>query len=111
MNIKKILFFGAIIVLVLSAVFIKPIIQYSTVSVEDIVVTNTDRECKDNVCRYMVYTNDEVFTNQDTWWFLKFDSSDVQNKLNISKGTKITVKANQLRFPFFSWYRNIIKVM
>jgi hypothetical protein len=76
-------------------------------------ITKTDRECKADsngatTCRYMIYTPDEVFENVDTWWYLKFDSSDFNNKLSggIGKSYKLTVYG--FRIPFFSQYRNVV---
>ena len=62
---------------------------------------------------YMVYTKDEngevhVFKNEDTWYYFKFNSSDVYAEIEIGKTYEFDVYG--LRIPFFSSYQNIIKV-
>ena len=58
--------------------------------------------------RYMIFAEGEVFENTDTFWFFKFNSSDVYAKAK--PGTTCTAKVNGIRLPILSWYRNIIKV-
>lgn len=85
---------------------------YTAVTEEKVVTTvsRTDRECKtegnQTNCRYVVYTPEEVFENVDSWWYLKFNSSDFNNKLVPGKKYELTVYG--LRVPFFSWYRNVV---
>lgn len=62
---------------------------------------------------YMVYTKDEngevhVFKDEDTWYYLKFNSSDVYAEIEIGKTYEFDVYG--LRIPFISSYQNIIKV-
>lgn len=76
---------------------------------EEIVTTTIsgkERECISQDCRYVVYTTDEVFENRDSWWYLKFNSSDYHNKLVPGKEYRLTVYG--FRVGFLSWYRNIV---
>ncbi len=57
---------------------------------------------------YFVYTDIGVFTNTDDAFLLKFNSSDVQNELNIGSTYKATVYG--FRVPFLSIYKNITTV-
>ena len=89
-----------------------PIWLYSTSEVVEVKIVKTDRECTSTggTCRYMVYTDNEVFTNIDEFWFFKFNSSDVNNKLLPLTGQTAKIKVSGMRFSWFSWYRNVISV-
>lgn len=50
----------------------------------------------------------EVFENTDSWLFLKFNSADYQNQLEVGKTYKIKVIG--WRIPLLSSYRNIVKI-
>ena len=58
--------------------------------------------------KFIVYSENEVFENTDSWLFFKFKSSDIQNNLKIDE--TYTVKVSGWRIPFFSMYRNIILI-
>lgn len=58
--------------------------------------------------KWIVFTQNEVFENTDTGVFLKFNSSDIQNQLEIGK--ECTVDVAGWRVTYMSTYRNIIKV-
>ena len=58
--------------------------------------------------KYLVYTNDEVFENTDSWLFLKFNSSDLQGKMEPHRAYRVKVAG--WRVPFLSWHRNIVEV-
>lgn len=58
--------------------------------------------------KYLVFTNNEVFENTDSFLFMKFNSSDLQNQLE--PGKDYTVLVAGWRIPLFSTYRNIIKI-
>ena len=58
--------------------------------------------------KYLVFTEDETFENTDVLVFFKFGSSDLQRKLREGKEYKVLVCG--WRIPFFSSYRNIIKI-
>lgn len=77
-----------------------------------ITVTKTDRIVERNGedihSKYLVYTEEETFENTDSWMFWKFNSSDVQGRL--LEGNRYRVKVYGWRIPFFSSYRNIVKI-
>ena len=56
--------------------------------------------------QFIIYTDNEVFENTDSWLYLKFNSADFQNKLQINETYRVRVAG--WRIPFFSSYRNII---
>lgn len=56
--------------------------------------------------KFIIYTENEVFENTDSWIFGKFNSADYQNKLEVGKTYKVKVAG--WRVPFFSMYRNIV---
>lgn len=58
--------------------------------------------------KFLIYTEAEVFENTDSWTFIKFNSTDLQNEIK-EDGT-YTVKVAGWRIPFFSSYRNIIEI-
>lgn len=57
--------------------------------------------------KFLVYSDTEVFENTDTLVFLKFNSTDFQNKLKVDSTYQVRVVG--WRLPFFSSYRNIIE--
>lgn len=59
--------------------------------------------------KYLVYTNTETFKNSDTMWHGKWNSSDLHGKLKSAPG-RYKLFVYGWRLPFFSTYRNIIKV-
>lgn len=48
----------------------------------------------------------EVFQNRDAKWWLKFNSADIQARLQEGKTYRMTVTG--WRVGFFSWFRNIV---
>ena len=54
---------------------------------------------------YLIYTNLGVFKNEDTWKYLKFNSSDVYNTL--SREGEFTCGTYGYRFGLVSMYPNI----
>lgn len=71
-------------------------------------VVKSERVCKNDVCKYLVFTKDEVFENTDTVWRLKWNSSDLYAQ--IENGGTYSFKVYGVRFGYFSWYRNIVSV-
>lgn len=57
---------------------------------------------------YLVFTEGEVFKNEDSIVHTKFNSSDIQGKLQ--KDSTYTVTVAGIRVPVLSMYRNIIKI-
>lgn len=58
--------------------------------------------------RYLIFTNNEVFENQDSWLRFKFNSSDMYNEMKV--GTTYKAKVYGWRVRFLSWYRNVVSV-
>ena len=60
----------------------------------------------------LIHTNSGVFRNSDTFWWFKFNSSDVQSKLIQAKqsGIKVRIKTVGTRIPLFSQYPNILEI-
>jgi hypothetical protein len=64
--------------------------------------------------KYLIFTVDEatdevhIFENTDTAVYPKFNSSDYYARLEIGRTYRIT--AVGYRFPFWSLYKNIIKI-
>jgi hypothetical protein len=56
--------------------------------------------------KYLVFTDQGVFENTDTWYYFKFASSDLQGKLMQPGKFKLTYYG--FRVPFLSKYKNII---
>lgn len=75
---------------------------------ERIVESSGSGETTSTSSKYLVFTNNEVFENTDSWLYLKFSSSDLYSKLE--EGQTYKVKVAGWRIPFLSWYRNIIEI-
>jgi len=58
---------------------------------------------------YRVFCNEEVFKNKDSFFMLKFNSSDIQKDLKVGETYRIGVTGFRLRL--LSQYRNIIKII
>jgi hypothetical protein len=56
--------------------------------------------------KFIIYTENEVFENTDSWLYFKFNSADYQNKFTVGKTYKVKVAG--WRIPFLSMYRNIV---
>ena len=80
-------------------------------SAEDIIIKVVNKEritTQEGNGKYLIFTENEVFENTDDLFLLKFNSSDLYNQLKVNKNYK--VKVIGWRIPFFSMYRNIIKI-
>jgi hypothetical protein len=87
-----------------------PVLYYQTVEEISITIKDKDREPGEGG-RYLVFTEGEVLVNTDDSVLIlwrKYNSSDVQGMLDI--GGTYTVSVVGWRIPFFSMYRNILKV-
>lgn len=88
-------------------------VAYHTSS-ENLVITVKDKERittgsgEDLESKYLVYGEEEVFENTDSWLFFKFSSSDFQGELEVGK--TYNVKVAGWRIPFMSSYRNIVEI-
>lgn len=104
---------GNILYLLLTIILI---IGYPTayyLSSETIEITINDKErittgSGENISsKFIIYTDNGVFENTDSWLFLKFNSADFQNKFQI--GETYEVKVAGWRIPILSMYKNIVK--
>lgn len=84
------------------------LLAYMTQGTESIVVKDKTVMVTSKSSYYLIFTEKEVFKNDDSLWYWKWNSSDVYNSLEVSKS--YTVKVYGFRVPFLSWYRNIISV-
>jgi hypothetical protein len=98
----------AIIAVVLLAVLAYFTVPYWTHKTKEIQVVNSMVKSAGQESKYLVYTTDGVFENTDTWYYFKFDSSDVQAK--VLQGGKFKVNYYGFRVPFLSKYPNITSV-
>lgn len=105
-----------IIVFALILMVIYNVAYFSSSTDVTIKVTKTDRIVESSgsgkdltvTSKYLVYTTDETFENTDAMFFGKYSSSDFQGKL--LPNTTYKVKVVGWRLPFFSTYRNIVKI-
>lgn len=100
--------FKFVFILVILAILIVPVSKYLTAENVDITITDKESINTKEKHKYLIYTTDEVFENTDSFLFLKWNSSDIQNKL--IKDKTYTVKVAGWRIPFLSSYRNIISI-
>ena len=95
-----------VVVLVLLALPIG--IYISTIDTLEVEINDKERIVDGDESKYLIFTEDEVFENSDTIFFLKFNSSDVYNALDI--GERYEIKVVGLRIPALSRYRNIVGI-
>lgn len=96
-----------LIVLILALLFIYPAFYVSAKDTVTFTVTDKERvHHYKGSSYYLVFTDGEVFKNDDQWYLGKFRSSDLQGQLKEGK----TYRANVCgwRIPLLSEYRNII---
>jgi hypothetical protein len=100
------------LVIIALLLFTYPALYYISDETIEIIVSEKERITTGSgesiSSKFLVYSNDEVFENTDSWLYLKFASSDLQNSLK--KDSTYTVKVAGWRIPLFSSYRNIISI-
>src|SRR5210317_1801436 len=105
----KILLFAIIAATLVS---IYPISYYASTETIEITVKDKERittgRGKDMESKFLVYAEGEVFENTDSKLYLKFNSADLQNELEV--GNSYKAKVAGWRVPIFDWYRNVIKL-
>lgn len=70
-------------------------------------VTDKARVCDSGgTCKYLIYTDNGVFEDTDSWFPWKTNSSDVFGALKV--GSAYEFKLKGIRSGFWSWYPNII---
>lgn len=79
----------------------------STTATVEFTVKEKERVIDDssNANKYLIFTQDEVFENTDSYYHGKYDSSDLQGYLEVGKKYKCEVFGE--RNPRWSWYRNL----
>src|SRR5215471_5106676 len=75
----------------------------------DVVILQTTVKPYGGSGKYLVFTDHGVFENTDTWYYFKFNSSDVQSVM-MTPNTKAHITYCGFRVPFFSKYPNIHSV-
>lgn len=100
--------FGIVLIVVLGigiicSSFIFDYLTYDTVTVT---VDSKERIDSESHGYYLVYSQKEVFKNDDSLSYWKWDSSDFHAKIQPGKTYELEVYG--WRWPFFSMYRNII---
>lgn len=58
--------------------------------------------------RYLIFTDGTTYKNSDTFWYWKFDSSDIYGR--IEEGETYKMHVYGWRIPFLSSYPNIISM-
>ena len=82
---------------------------YWTHNTKTIMVSKTYVKSYDGADTYIVVDSEgNVYKNVDSWYFLKFNSTDVYNQLVVGKTVTVTITG--WRIPFYSEYPNIISV-
>lgn len=104
---KITVFFVLIALIVISVITIKIYFKFNDT---EIIAKVTDKVAKldHGESKYLIFTDQGVFENTDTFLRFKFDSSDFYAKIEKEHRYKFTVIG--IRFPFLSWYKNIIAV-
>lgn len=85
-------------------------LMFMRVTAESITVTIKDKEriLDGGTSKYLVFTDSEVFENSDAVAYWKFSSSDLHGSLEVGKTYRVRVYG--WRIPFFSMYRNIVRI-
>ncbi len=102
----------AVLLLVLAIFIIVGLFScYNTEKEYTVTITKMGIKNYNNTSKYLIWTVDDngqesVYEITDTILRFRFDSSDFYGKLH--EGSKYKLKTIGFRFPFFSWYENII---
>jgi len=83
---------------------------YQNGTQEDIQIKIRDKQriTSGSKSKYMIFTKNESFENTDSFFHSKYNSSDLYSSLK--KGCSYEVSVYGWRVPFFSAYRNIVKI-
>ncbi|MCD6435786.1 MAG: DUF1523 family protein [Clostridiales bacterium] len=96
--------------ILLSPFIFKAFIAYGTIDELTAMVKGKERVISrmGQESYYLIFTDKEVLMNADSWFWLKFNSSDIYGNLKIGKTYKFKVYGWRIRI--LSAYRNILKV-
>ena len=104
MNKKEKAGIAGVVVLLLAAIVGQPVMYHASATGVTITVTDKERivtsSGQSTSSKYLIFTSSEVFQNVDVLTYAKWDSSDIQGKLQ--KGKTYNVKVAGWRMPFFS---------
>ena len=103
---KKIAIVGLLLFLLIPGLWLG--FPYYTAKRVEITVTDKERVPKGEESYYLVFTEEEVFQNLDSWRRFKVNSSDLQGQLR--EGGTYLVSVYGWRIPFLSKYRNIVAI-
>jgi hypothetical protein len=81
-------------------------VKHSLEETVKVKIAKTERVDK----KYLIYTENGVYENTDTFCYMKFNSSDLYGKLSTKVGKEVTVKVTGLRIPILSMYKNIVQI-
>jgi hypothetical protein len=108
MNIKDKIWIG-VAILALCGMFAYPVIYKFSSKEVVITVTEKHRWSKGERSKYLIYTKDNIYENSRSILFWKFNSPELQKKLEIGKTYKVKVagwRADQSKE-----FENIIKII
>lgn len=96
----------AVVVLLILAVVASGIWAHATEKTVTITVKRLDDQATSKGHQYLVFTDQGVYKDTDSMWFLKFNSSDLFNEL--TAGRTYTCRTTGARIPVVSSYRNLL---
>ena len=101
---------GSIIIAVILVGMIGFSLIFPLVTQDTVTMTIKDKEriTKNNDSYYLVYTEGEVYKNDDCLILGKFDSSDIYSDMD--KGKTYEAEIYGWRVPFLSMYKNIVSI-
>lgn len=101
-----------IVGVIMLSLIVSPLIAYNTDEYVNFTVKNKERITSGSgssmTSKYLIYTDNGVYENTDSFWYWKWDSADVYNSIDIGKTCK--AKVYGFRVPFMSWFRNILTI-
>ena len=97
---------AGILVLILLLLSSPVIIYRASSDVVEVTINDKERVVDGDDSKYLVFTDSEVFQNVDSWIYLKFNSSDYYNDIQVGGSYELQVAG--WRIPFLSRYRNIV---
>ena len=95
-------------VIILMSFLVYPLALFSSSDIVEDCVTKTERINKSNESYYLVFAENEVYKNEDSFIRFKFNSSDFYRDIKEEECYEFTVQG--WRIPFLSMYRNIYKL-
>lgn len=102
-NIKYIISFIAVLFFL---IFISYWYAHGTIQTNEFIVTAKERVVDSENSKYLIFTSDLTFENTDSFWHLKFNSSDIYGNMLLGECYKITYYG--FRHHFMTIYPNII---